>query len=207
MKKILLCFFLACSLSTFSQISWNAKAGVNISKITHIDADMKLGYQFGVGMDYYFSEHWGIQPSIMLITKGYKAKGDYNYPPEWNDVVLSKYNRTENRIYLEVPIMLAYRFKVTENIKLVLNGGAYVSYGIGGKYKNKYTRKDGSTGNDDDDAFSSGSDRFDVGLGAGTTFEYLSKYTIGIIGEWQMKNTSWNSLKNHTYGINLGYKF
>lgn len=205
MKNILLCFFLAYSASAFSQITWNAKAGVNVSKRTQIDADMKLGYQFGVGMDYYFSEHWGVQPSIMLITKGFKTKGNYNYPPEWDDD-LSKYNITENRIYLEVPIMLAYRFKVTENIKLVINGGAYASYGIGGKYKNKFTKKDGTTGNYDFDAFSSGSEKFDVGLGAGTTFEYLSKYTIGIIGEWGMKNTLGSS-KNHTYGINLGYKF
>lgn len=205
MKKLLLVSLLIVSVGGYAQVSWNAKAGINVSKRTQFDADMKIGYQFGVGMDYYFSEHWGIQPSIMLITKGFKVKGNYYYPPEWNDN-LSKYNITENRIYLEIPIMLVYRLNVSENIKLVLNGGTYAGYGIGGKYKNKFTKKDGSTGNYDYNTFSLGSEKFDVGLGAGTTLEYLNKYTIGIVGEWGMKNTLGSS-KNQTYGINIGYKF
>ena len=80
-KKLIttLLLLLVC-LSGYSQISWNAKAGVNISNtINSGNVDFKPGYQFGFGMDYYFNDHWGIQPSLMLISKGYKIKGDY--PP------------------------------------------------------------------------------------------------------------------------------
>jgi len=75
MKKKLatILLLLLVSLSGYSQMSWKVKAGVNISDITNWElADYKPGYQFGVGMDYYFNDHWGIQPSIMLISKGFK---------------------------------------------------------------------------------------------------------------------------------------
>lgn len=60
-KKLIttLLLLLVC-LSGYSQISWNAKAGINISNIINWgDVDFKPGYQVGVGMDYYFNDHWG----------------------------------------------------------------------------------------------------------------------------------------------------
>jgi hypothetical protein len=49
------------------------------------------------------------------------------------------YNATQNRIYLEMPLMLAYRFNLSNTMKLVINGGGYISYGIGGKWKSETT--------------------------------------------------------------------
>ena len=206
-KGITILMFLFSVLSVHSQLSWNAKAGINLSNVTVWEGvDMKLGYQFGVGMDYYFNDHWGIQPSLMLISKGYKDKGDYSYPCNWDDVRLKSYNITENRVYLEMPVMLAYRFNVADNMKLVLNGGGYVSYGIAGKYKNEDTLEDDSKTKESNNTFSDGMEKFDAGIGAGITFEYKNKYTIGLIGEWGLKKIVANT-KNRTYGLNIGYKF
>ena len=74
-KFITTLLLLLVCLSGYSQISWNAKAGINISNIINFgDVDFKPGYQVGVGMDYYFNDHWGVQPSLLLISKGYKDK-------------------------------------------------------------------------------------------------------------------------------------
>ena len=52
MKKLFVLVLVAMvSTVTFAQISWNAKAGINMSKLTGGEgADMKVGYQLGVGM-------------------------------------------------------------------------------------------------------------------------------------------------------------
>ncbi|MCE5224559.1 MAG: hypothetical protein LLG05_01710 [Porphyromonadaceae bacterium] len=48
-------------------------------------------------------------------------------------------------------------------------------------------------------------ERFDLGVAAGISLEY-SRYIIGLIGDFGLKNVSPN-YKNQTLGINLGYKF
>lgn len=206
-RKVSIVLLGLCSfLYGYSQVSWNAKAGMNVSRATTDgrDIDFKPGYQLGVGMDYFFSDHWGLQPSLMLVSKGYKMKGvNYDYLTP-----ISTYKMTENRIYLEMPVSLAYRFNISDAMRLVINGGGYISYGIGGKAK--YTTialEDGAKYNDNMDTFSNRTENLDAGLTAGTTLEFKNKYTIGVIGEWGLKPGLGDYSKNHTYGINVGYKF
>lgn len=208
MKKVtIVLLFLFSAFYSYSQLSWSAKAGMNLSRSTgYENIDLKPGYQLGIGMDCFFTEHWGIQSSLMFISKGYKSKGNYNYPSEWETQVKT-YDRTENRLYIELPIMLAYKFNITDQINLVLNSGGYISYSIAGKHKNKMTLKDGSKTNDKYNTFSDGMEKFDTGLGAGATLEFKNKYTIGLIGEWGLKSTIGDYSKNQTYGLNIGYKF
>ena len=206
-KKLIttLLLLLVC-LSGYSQISWNAKAGVNISNtINSGDVDFKPGYQFGVGMDYYFNDHWGIQPSLMLISKGYKIKGDY--PPFINkSEQLKSYDITDNKVYVELPLLLTYRFNVSEKLKLIFSGGGYIAYGIAGKSKNTNTLLDGSTKKDKVDSFSAGVEKFDTGLAAGAALEYNDKYSIGLSSDFGLKSTQ-ARFKNRTYGLSFGYRF
>ena len=206
-KKLIttLLLLLVC-LSGYSQISWNAKAGVNISNtINSGDVDFKPGYQFGVGMDYYFNDHWGIQPSLMLISKGYKIKGDY--PPFINkSEQLKSYDITDNKVYVELPLLLTYRFNVSEKFKLIFSGGGYIAYGIAGKSKNTNTLLDGSTKKDKVDSFSSGVEKFDTGLAAGAALEYNDKYSIGLSSDFGLRTIDGRD-KNRTYGLSFGYRF
>ena len=212
---IVLCLFSV--LNGYGQLSWNAKAGMNVSKTTnYFEPAMKPGYQFGVGMDYYFTEHWGIQPSLILISKGVKDKFDtyFGY-----DIGYHEHNAlldfTENRIYLEMPVMLAYRVNISNAMKLVFNGGGYISYGIGGKIKQTYTLYDGSTEkfNPSTFFFFKRTQKFDFGLGAGTALEFKNRYIISLFGEWGLKNAyTWiessnRKIANQSYGLNIGYKF
>ena len=208
MKKKLatILLLLLVSLSGYSQMSWKVKAGVNISDITNWElADYKPGYQFGVGMDYYFNDHWGIQPSLMLISKGYKIKGDY--PPFINkSEQLKSYDITDNKVYVELPLLLTYRFNVSEKFKLIFSGGGYVAYGIAGKTKNTATLLNGSTRKEKMDSFSEGVEKFDTGLAAGASLEYKEKYSIGLSGDFGLQSTQ-STFKNRTYGLTFGYRF
>ena len=206
-KKLIttLLLLLVC-LSGYSQISWNAKAGVNISNTINSGyVDFKPGYQFGVGMDYYFNNHWGIQSSLMLISKGYRIKGDY--PPFINkSEQLKSYDITDNKVYVELPLLLTYRFNVSEKLKLIFSGGGYIAYGITGKFKNTNTLLDGSKRKDKVDSFSAGVEKFDTGLAAGAALEYNDKYSIGLSSDFGLKSTQ-ARFKNRTYGLSFGYRF
>jgi len=210
-KKLIttLLLLLVC-LSGYSQISWNAKAGVNISNIINFgDVNFKPGYQFGVGIDYYFNDHWGIQPSLMLISKGYKIKGDnFNsfYSAQYINQELMFYDITDNKVYVELPLLLTYRFNVSEKFKLIFSGGGYIAYGIAGKSKNMNTLLDGSTKKDKVDSFSAGVEKFDTGLAAGAALEYNDKYSIGLSSDFGLRTIDGRD-KNRTYGLTFGYRF
>ena len=63
-KGILLVMFALLSLAGFSQVSWNAKVGMNISNFTgDLDVSAKVGVKLGVGMEYAFNDTWLLQPS------------------------------------------------------------------------------------------------------------------------------------------------
>ncbi|MDR2920369.1 MAG: PorT family protein [Tannerella sp.] len=208
-KGFILLMFLFSTFYGHSQLTWNVKAGMNLSRVTNdqMDIDLKPGYQVGAGMDYFFNDHWGIQSSLMLISKGYKSKGDYNYPPAW-EAPAKTYDRTENRVYIELPVTLAYKFKIAAHINLILSSGGYISYGIAGKHKNNITLKDGHTATDKYNTFAKNTtDKFDTGIVGGATLEFRNKYTIGLVGEWGLKSAIGDFSKNQTYGLNIGYKF
>ena len=225
-KMFKIAVLLLTAVCGYSQVSWNVKAGMNVSKITnyHADSDMKPGYQFGVGMDYFFTDSWGIQPSLMLVNKGVKIKRSINFEempdgyssasPSVSFPYLPYNNLTENRMYLEMPVMLAYRVDLSNTLKLVFNGGGYIGYGIGGKTSVTYDNQDGSVEKHKGNTFDrSGSQRFDYGLGVGTALELKNRYTVNLFGEWGLTSAGTNIMTYHrknanqTYGINIGYKF
>ena len=79
MKKLFVLVLVAMvSTVTFAQISWNAKAGINMSKLTGGEgADMKVGYQLGVGMEYAFTDMWSVQKYVprRASPRTYRATG------------------------------------------------------------------------------------------------------------------------------------
>ena len=221
-KKICaIAVLLFSALCGYGQVSWNVKAGMNASKVTNYalsdeDSDMKPGYQFGAGMDYFFTKSWGIQSSLMVVSKGVKWSGDtyigdpdygiYHYQPN------ASYNNTENRIYIEIPLMLAYRVNLSNTIRLVFNGGGYAGYGIGGKTNFTYNLYGGPTEKYKGNTFSRG-EKFDYGLCAGTALEFKNRYTVNLFGEWGLTSAHTYVIKtpgknaNQTYGLSIGYKF
>lgn len=191
-KSILLAFFALISVTAFSQISWNAKVGMNISNCTgDMDLNSKVGFKIGGGMEYSFNDVWGLQPSLFFSTKG--AKED---------------NMTINAMYLELPVMAAARLKVTDNTNIVISAGPYFAYGVGGKTSVEESGVEVSVDTFGDEGMDL--DRFDAGLGVGVAAEF-GKIIVGLDGQFGLVDVTSvkgaGNPKNLNFSISVGYKF
>ena len=163
-RNLVFVLFALVSVVGFSQVSWNAKVGMNISNFTgDFDMNAKVGFKIGGGMEYGFNEIWSLQPSLFVSSKG--AKKD---------------ELSVNAVYLELPVMAAARFKVADNTNIVLSAGPYFACGIAGNSK-----VDLGKGRLEVDTF--GDDgllkRGDVGLGIGVAAEF-GKIIAGLDGQF-----------------------
>ncbi len=158
--------------------TFGIRAGVNISNISdyplNINTQSKIGSQFGFTGDYFLTESFHFQPSLLLSEKG--AKGYYivpkeDYRPEYT------VKETVNLYYLELPLMLGYKIPVTDILKLELQAGPTISFGLFGKTKDEYMGNEFSS-----DSFKSksGFDRTDFGIGGGITAELYKHYRVGV---------------------------
>lgn len=193
MKKFLMTAVLGMfALAGFSQVKWDAKVGMNFSNMTKIDESKALpGFTLGVGMDYGFNENWSLQSGLMISSKGFKFKeGDWK----------NKYRP----IYLDIPILAAYKFNISDNTKFVINAGPYLAIGLGGK--NKETDEEDIKLFDKD-----GHDwkRFDLGIQYGIGLELSDRYLINLTGQngFISPVDGGDDPKNMTFTIGVGYRF
>jgi len=210
MKKILVLAIIAMvSTTTFAQISWNVKGGINLSSFGGEDisgSELKFNYQIGVGMDYALSKRLSVQPSLLFITKGAK----YNQ-------VLEK--MTLNPEYIELPIMVAYKYRLSDNMKLAISAGPYIAYGIGGKFNDEISTSGTTTsveknifgGRDNLDNRAMTENRIDYGLGAGAAIE-TNRFIVGLNASSGLKKilkdqSIFENAKNVCYSLSVGYKF
>ncbi len=198
MKKLVLTvLFGMIALVGFSQVRWDVKVGMSFSNQTKLDDAKALpGFTLGVGMDYAFTDNWSFQPGLMISSKGYKYKEE-----GWKS--------TTRPIYLDIPLLAAYKFSVAEGVKIVIDAGPYLAIGVGGKYKD----------DDDDDwkIFDEDGEnwkRFDLGIQWGIGVELGEHYLVNFIGQNGFISPydfsdgyKGDKPKNMTFSIGLGYRF
>lgn len=187
MKKFLMTAVLGMfALAGFSQVKWDAKFGMNFSNMTKLDDAKALpGFNLGVGMDYGFNESWSLQSGLMISSKGYKYDGFKARP-----------------IYLDIPILAAYKFNISDNTKFVINAGPYLAIGLGGK--NKVDGIDESEKIFGDDGWK----RFDLGIQYGIGLELSDRYLINLTGQnGFISPADGGDPKNMTFSIGVGYRF
>ena len=202
MKKFLMTAVLGMfALAGFSQVKWDAKFGMNFSNATKtkdvvgVDTKALPGFNLGVGMDYGFSENWSLQSGLIISSKGYKIKeGDYK--------------ETTRPIYLDIPILAAYKFNISDNTKFVINAGPYLAFGLGGK--NKIDGVDESEKVFGDDGWK----RFDLGIQYGVGLEIGEHYLVNLTGQNGFitpydfpDGYDGDKPKNMTFSIGVGYRF
>lgn len=192
MRKIITLAVIAMVATTsFAQISWNAKVGMNISSYmdNNMDLGAKVGYRIGGGMEYSLTEIFSIQPSLFLSSKGAKN---------------SDLRLTVNQVYLELPVMAAARFAVADNINAVISLGPYLAYGVGGNTKVKESGVTESVGTFKLFDYN----RFDAGVGVGVAFEF-GKIIASVDGQVGLikLNDDITDAKNLNFSIGVGYKF
>ena len=193
MKKFLLTAVLGMfALAGFSQMTWNAKVGMSMTNLSNTDADMKVGQTVGVGLDYQFTDMWYLQSGLNITGKGAKA-GDLKIKTH----------------YLEIPVLAAAKFDVSDNMKFVVNAGPYLAFGMGGKLEEGdasmkvFSKEDGM-----EEALMK---RFDLGLQYGVGLELSDKYLINLTGQYgfidPFKGDSGESSHNIAFMIGVGYRF
>ena len=198
MKKFLMTAVLGMfALAGFSQVKWDARVGMNFSNMTKAEGTKALpGFNLGVGMDYGFSENWSLQSGLMISSKGYKIK-DYS---------------KDRPIYLDIPILAAYKFNISDNTKFVINAGPYLAFGLGGKCKfdegGDYKLFKGEDGEDAEYS------RFDLGIQYGIGLEIGEHYLVNLTGQNGFISPfdypdgyDGDKPKNMTFSIGVGYKF
>jgi hypothetical protein len=121
MKKLLLTVVLGlCTLAGFSQAKFDVHAGMSMANITNSDADLKIGYSVGVGMDYAITDMWAFQTGLNFTSKGCKGS------EKGVDAKI-------NPVYLDIPLLAAIKLPISEGNTFVVNAGPYVGFGLGGK--------------------------------------------------------------------------
>lgn len=194
MKKFLMTAVLGMfALAGFSQVKWDARVGMNFSNMTK-DSEAKAlpGFNLGVGMDYGFSENWSLQSGLMISSKRWKYKEEGE-------------KMTFRPIYLDIPILAAYKFNISDNTKFVINAGPYLAFGLGGKAK--YGDVDYKLFKSDEGDWK----RFDLGIQYGIGLELSEHYLINLTGQngficpWDVDEG--DKPKNMTFSIGVGYRF
>lgn len=203
MKKFLLTAVLGMfAVAGFSQLKWDAKVGMSMSNITKMDYDMKVGYSFGVGLDYAFTDMWSLQSGLMFTSKGAKNSEEENGEKETYKV---------NTHYLEIPILAAAKFDLNDNMKFVVNAGPYLAFGLGGITTSTYEAdgeeekehgekvfKEYEVNGEKEDAMMK---RFDMGLQYGVGLEINEHFLVNVTGQYGFINP----LNGYTYKDSDGY--
>ncbi len=207
MKRTLLTalMVLICTIG-YSQISYNVKAGLNLS--THMgkeadDANFRAGIRVGAGMEYRFNELLSLQPSLFFTQKGMQ----YSFTPSGESGFKNKFSVTQ--IYLEIPVNAQLRFAIADNTNFIFATGPYIACGIAGNAKT-ITRNDGTKSSIKKGTFANnGADynRFDLGWNIGAGVE-LGRILVGLdtqLGFCNMRDIY--KARNANISITVGYLF
>lgn len=211
------------------------RAGLNVSDIIMTDkhsamADSRLkpGFHFGISLDIKATRNFFIQPSLLLSTRGcihkFHSSGNlegYNYDLTGKT--------TSNAYYLELPVVMQLRGRVSDRVRISVEAGGYVAYGLSGKYVSRTTGSirdrwgSGSFYNGDpetEDLFDvkDGLKRFDAGVRLGAGFHFAkfyvgANYSLGLVNIRYESDTDaardMNDVKfrNGNVAISVGYNF
>lgn len=179
MRKTLLLFAvgLLLSVAAAAQVTWNVKGGVGIAaNITdaNVNTKSKVVAKLGIGLEKPLTPDLSLMPSLEFATKG----GKYGLKSIDAEEELTLY-------YLQLPVLLAYRFNAADYLNITAKAGPYFAYALSGKLRHGYHYA-GNYYESKIDIFdknlsgiTKAAKRFDVGLDAGVDFE-LRRFVLGL---------------------------
>ncbi|MDR1847459.1 MAG: PorT family protein [Bacteroidales bacterium] len=129
------------------EIRFGVRAGLNMSDLTSAkgldiwngvgvydnnlqykgleDTDpFKFGFNAGLTAQVRMTDNWYIQPSLLLVSKGYRLNATYvqsarEYKLEVN----------AGAYYFQIPIDVVYKYELTDNFRFIAQAGVFVGYG------------------------------------------------------------------------------
>ncbi|RAK38720.1 UNVERIFIED_ORG: outer membrane protein with beta-barrel domain [Chitinophaga ginsengisegetis] len=230
-RKLLIstCVILLPALQLVAQhkpFTFGLNGGFNLSNahetVNYIIGEKKSkpGFQVGFNADYNLSNAVYIRSGVSLTTKGTIHEdaerwiGGSNAPITYRKIIT-------NQTYLQLPLLIGYKFSLTSSTRLFIQAGAYIAYGIGGKEvtRNKTVHSSGETNYEktSTDTFGetrTGLAKTDFGLSSGVGIEY-KRFALGVnyepglinIGEIKEADTySKRDYKNRNLSVTVGYR-
>lgn len=202
MKKTLLTLLLGLlTIVGYSQVRFDIHGGMSMANITNSEADLKVGYTLGVGMDYSFNDMWSFQSGLNFTSKGCKASE-------------AGVDLKMNPVYLDIPLLAALKINITEGNRFLINLGPYVGFGLGGKMTVEQGGAEIGTKlfKKVDGAQEAVMNRCAVGLQYGIGFELDNHYLINLTGQYGFTNMVKESFadesnKNLAFLLTVGYRF
>ncbi|MBF6627472.1 MAG: PorT family protein [Proteiniphilum sp.] len=194
---------LAIVTAVSAQMSLGIKGGVNMSNLVYDDEvddkNPKIGFNIGLAADFEFAPSVALQTGLFFTTKGFKAV---------NETIDAEY--TENLMYVQLPLHLAYKIDVMPGTRVVLHAGPYAAYGVGGSRKAEVGNL--STEWDVDKIFGDAARQYKpfdagVGLGVGAEFGAILVDLGWDMGLVNISNIDNGSVKNQNAYLSVGYKF
>ena len=176
-------FAVAMTMASSAQITWNVKAGVGAATVWGSDADdakLHLVGKAGVGLEKPLSANWSLMPSLEIAWKGLK----------YND-----YDANIDILYVQIPIVAAYRTNLSTDWNLTFKAGPYFAYSVYDHFK--VSRYIGTNELDK---------KFDAGLDVGLDFEH-HRFVFGVEAEMGFLKLADDDIKNLAFYATIGYKF
>lgn len=220
LKSLLLMAALFVTIGMNAQekaLQFGVKAGANLSNFNGDvdDNKAKVGFNVGVTVDYALTSNLYLLSGLEFTTKGAKSQHTEVYVDEYENISFTNVKETVNLTYLELPVHIGYKLLVGQNTRIIFHGGPYIAYGLGGKYKTKY-----SAIYDDEKEDSFGKNalkRLDFGLGAGAGVEF-GQINVGLGYDFGLTNIARkyydsddqlinNKVRNMNGYLTVGYKF
>lgn len=180
------------------RFSWFVKAGVGASRFLSCDDTKdKLSFHAGVGIDLKLSKHWAFQPAAYIAYREMKAN-TWHYDADYTNYKLT---------YLEIPLLFAYKFRLSSSLNWVISAGPYMDCGINGdgSYEIRALNPVSDKYETQIKKFDIFGKRFTGGLAYGMGIE-SRRLIFGLTGRtgW----TSWNYSEGFTnLEFEVGYKF
>lgn len=207
MKKLLFVLSLIMvSITASAQITWNVKVGGGLSTIITDEEGIgsKFGWKVGVGIEKPIAANWLIMPTLEFKQKGASLNFADLEDSDLSDSKLQAY-------YIQLPIMVAFRTRLSNEVNLTLKAGPYFAYGISGSNKWDYNgtelKLDLFGDSDDDDCY--GGKRFECGAMIGADVEY-HRFVFGIEAEYAFTDLFPDydcTYNNFGAYVTVGYKF
>lgn len=205
------------------QLRFGVEAGATVNTSTWKMSDGYKtkglgGYNVGVRLEAEIYDNVWLQSGLVFCTKGAESKLP-GQPTSWNPAVMQYVTNSYRPMYLQVPVLLAYKFEITPRFRLFGAAGGFVAQGLTGEYKKETVYSKDVQHNDQNTSvskspFSGGAlKRFDAGLSLGGGIEF-GRLVLRVTYDWSMLNIAkdvkeigTDDFKNRSLSIAAGFRF
>lgn len=218
MKKTLLCALAVLLPLAVAAQRLTVRMGGGLA--SHYGSAEAVGaFKVSLAYEHEFTGNWSVEPALAFYAKGWKDPRQTVYLRDWNgNLVLDDAGQpltgvkscSSDAYYVQLPVVFHYYVRLAPLHYIVLSGGPYAAYGVGGKMSTRGdTEQEGSaryfyaTRTFDEE----GVHRFEAGLTAGVGYEFNSRFVVGLEADFGLTKFNGAGARNVSGLLTLGYRF